>query len=73
MIFFYVGKKKKLKSKTKTVSLNEFLSEGPNTSPQTLPPLRTTSWADETDDLQEDGKFISLNSYNFTITEICVN
>ncbi len=50
----FLGKKKKSKSKTKTVSLNEFLSGDGNTPPM---PMRTKSWADETNDLEDEGMY----------------
>ncbi len=51
----YVGKKKKNKQKGKTVSLNEFLSADGSTPPM---PMRTTSWADESNELEDKGKYM---------------
>ena len=52
VLFICLGKKKKGKSKSKTVSLNEFLSSDGSTPPM---PMRTKSWADETNDLEDEG------------------
>ena len=61
MFYCAGGKKKKGKGKSQgkkaTISLNEFLADSPSSSPAA--PFRTKSWADETDDLDFDGLFIS--------------
>ena len=60
------GKKKKSKGKSQgkkaTISLNEFLADSPSSSPAV--PFRTKSWADETDDLDVDGKLLVVACIN---------
>ena len=60
------GKKKKGKGKSQgkkaTISLNEFLADSPSSSPAV--PFRTKSWADETDDLDVDGKLLVVACIN---------
>lgn len=54
-LFFLTAKKNKKKGKTLT--LTDFLAEdsGGN-APPSYAPTKPTSWADETDDLEGDGK-----------------
>lgn len=48
---------KKNKKKGKTLTLNDFLADDSSgNAPPSYPSAKTTSWADETDDLDGDGK-----------------
>ncbi len=48
---------KKKNKKGKTLSLNEFLvNDGSGSAPPSYPSAKTTSWADETDDMDGDGE-----------------
>ena len=66
------GKKKKSKGKSQgkkaTISLNEFLADSPSSSPAV--PFRTKSWADETDDLDVDGKLLVVACINVNYRKV---
>ena len=77
LFFFFIivilgGKKKKGKGKSQgkkaTISLNEFLADSPSSSPAV--PFRTKSWADETDDLDVDGKLLVVACINVNYRKV---
>lgn len=57
LLFLFFLTAKKNKKKGKTLTLTDFLAEdsGGN-APPSYAPTKPTSWADETDDLEGDGK-----------------
>ena len=72
-LFFCTGKKKKGKAKSQgkkgTISLNEFLADGPTTS--NTPPFRTKSWADESEELNDDGMYsATINDFTYLLLEL---
>lgn len=58
LLIMYLGKKKKGKSKAKTVSLDQFLQDKPGGGSPSITgkPLNTSSWADASEPLDADGE-----------------
>lgn len=63
LVTLFVISAKKKNKKGKTLTLTDFLAEDSGGTPVPSYPPKSTSWADETDDLDGDSKYSSKDTH----------